>query len=128
MVFVDTNYFLRFLLADVDAQHLKTKELFKKGLTREVELITSVIVFFEIYWVLSSFYGKKKEALVVILEDLLKMSFIKWEERQRLVKSVEIFRESGIDLEDSYNLVFSKEKKIGEMASFDKKLMKMFSG
>ena len=111
MVFVDTNYFLRFLLADVDAQHLKTKELFKKGLTREVELITSVIVFFEIYWVLSSFYGKKKEALVVILEDLLKMSFIKWEERQRLVKSVEIFRESGIDLEDSYNLVFSKEKK-----------------
>ncbi len=127
-VFVDTNYFLRFLLTDINAQHLKAKKLFKKGLTGEVELITSEIVFFEIYWVLSFFYGKKKEALVVILEDLLKMSFIKWEARKRLTKSVEVFKELGIDLEDSYNLIFSKEKKIGEMASFDKKLMKVFSG
>jgi len=126
MVFVDTNYFLRFLLADIDAQHKKAKRLFKKGLAGEVKLTTSVIVFFEIYWVLSSFYGKNKKDVIKVLGNLLEMSFIKWEERQMLIKTVDVFKKSGIDLEDSYNLVFSKENKINEMASFDKKLMKEF--
>ncbi len=125
-VFVDTNYFLRFLLADIDMQHKKTKELFKKGLTGEVKLITSTIVFFEIYWVLSSFYDKNKKDVVGVLDSLLEMSFIKWEARRVLVKAVDVFKKSGIDLEDSYNLVTAKEKKVDEMASFDKKLMREF--
>jgi len=125
-VFLDTNYFLRFLLADVNAQHKKAKELFRKGSTGEVKLVTSIVVFFEIYWVLSSFYGKKKESVVEVLESLLEMSFIKWEARQLLVKTVDVFKSSGIELEDSYNLVFARENKISEMASFDKKLMREF--
>lgn len=126
MIFVDTNYFLRFLLADVDSQYTKAKELFKKGSTGGARLITSVVVFFEIYWVLTSFYGKNREVVVEILGDLLKMSFIKWEERERLEKSIEIYSKSNLDLEDSYNLCFAKEKKVQQMASFDKKLIKMF--
>jgi uncharacterized protein len=125
-VFVDTNYFLRFLLADVNAQHKKAKELFRKGSVGEVKLVTSVVVFFEIYWVLSSFYGKNKKDVTEVLENLLSMSFIRWEERRLLIKAVDVFKSSGIELEDSYNLVFVKENKITEIASFDKKMIKVF--
>lgn len=83
-------------------------------------------LFFEVYWVLSSFYDKKKKELVEVLENLLEMSFIKWEERRLLIKAVDVFKISGLDLEDSYNIVFSREKKVDEMASFDKKLVKKF--
>lgn len=56
MMFVDTNYFLRFLLEDNKAQAQKVKQLFETASRGEgEELTTSLVVFFEIYWVLTSF-------------------------------------------------------------------------
>lgn len=60
MIFVDTNYFLRFLLADQEEQHQTAKALFKKAAIGEVDLFTSLIVFFEVYWVLGEFLQERK--------------------------------------------------------------------
>jgi len=38
MTFVDTNYFLRFLLADVESQHQTAKELFRNAALGKVKL------------------------------------------------------------------------------------------
>ena len=56
MIFIDTNYFLRFLLKDNEKQFIEVKKLFEKAILGEIDLYTSLIVIFEIYWVLSSFY------------------------------------------------------------------------
>jgi len=43
-----------------------------------------------------------------------------------LAKSVEIMKKVNYDLEDAYNLAFARDKKAGSMASFDKKLQRVW--
>ena len=52
MIFIDTNYFLRFLLADISSQHNQAKTIFKQAASGKISLFTSAVVIFEIYWVL----------------------------------------------------------------------------
>ncbi|MFA5770598.1 MAG: PIN domain-containing protein, partial [Patescibacteria group bacterium] len=58
--FIDTNYFLRLLLRDDEKQFEEVYSVFQQAVNQKVKIYTSVIVFFEIYWVLSSFYKKNK--------------------------------------------------------------------
>lgn len=46
MIFVDTNYFLRFILKDNQVQYLKARQLFLDAAKGEIELISSTTVFF----------------------------------------------------------------------------------
>jgi predicted nucleic-acid-binding protein len=126
MIFVDTNYFLRFLLNDVNQQHRKAKELFTQAALGKVKLFTSMVVFFEIYWVLSSFYGKKKREIVKILKDVLKMEFINWENIGFLKKAIIIFSRQNVELEDAYNVVYAKKNGAKKVKSFDKKFQRVF--
>lgn len=126
MIFVDTNYFLRLLLKDVAKQHQEAKKLFQKGALGEIKLFTSTIVFFEIYWVLSSFYKQKKAKIIETLTDILKMSFIFLEKKELLQKALKIFAKTNLTLEDSYNLVYAKEIGAEDFKTFDKKLKNKF--
>lgn len=126
MIFVDTNYFLRFLIRDVEEQYQEVRKLFGKGISKETKLFTSVVVFFEIYWVLSSFYKEDKQELVEKLAKILEMKFIQLKERESLEKAIQLFKNKNLSLEDAFNLVFSKKNKALKFATFDKKLSKIF--
>lgn len=128
MIFVDTNYFLRYLFHDVSDQQEVVKQLFLKGVEGKVSLVTSTIVFFEIYWVLFSVYKKDKSELVKILLTILQLSFIQLAEREILQNSVLLFSKESLDLEDCYNMYFAKSQKISaeNFKTFDKKLQKVF--
>lgn len=127
MIFVDTNYFLRFLLKDNAGKQKKEAEnLFLSGAEGKVKLVTSIIVFFEIYWVLYSFYKKNKQELINILEKILKMEFIVLQERDLLKQMLRVFKKTNIDLEDAFNLVYARKIGVGEFKTFDKKLSKEF--
>lgn len=128
MIFVDTNYFLRLLLRDVEKQHQKAKRLFQEAAVGKIKLFTSVIVFFEIYWVLASFYRKRKSKIAQVLRDLLKMDFVKLEEKSLLEKAVKTFNQTNLDLEDSFNLVYAHRMKAKDFKSFDKRLRDKFKG
>jgi len=124
MVFVDTNYFIRFLIRDIESQYTSAKKLFEKGLKEEVELLSSIIVFFEIFWVFSSFYRKNKNDVIEILKKVLSLSFINFENREILEKSLIMYEKTTLELEDCYNIVLSKTKKCKKFATFDKKIKK----
>lgn len=126
MIFVDTNYFLRFLLRDVRNQHEEAKELFLNAADGKLKLTTSTIVFFEVYWVLNSYYEKSKLELLEILNKLLKLQFILLNEREILEESLKIFKKSNLSIEDCYNLSFAKSNNIKIFKTFDKKLLKEF--
>ena len=124
MIFVDTNYFLAWLLEERDEQHRQAKDLFQAAAAGKKKLVSSVIVFFEVYWVLKSFYSKNKQEVMPVLNNLLKLSFIKWESRDLLVEAMVTFDKTSLDLEDSYNLAFIRKKKIKAVKTFDKQLLK----
>jgi len=127
MIFVDTNYFLRFLLRDIEKQYLEVKKLMIEAARGQVRLFTSIIVFFELYWVLSSYYSKNKSQLTLTLRDFLDLEFIKLEERAIIREAIVIFESTPLSLEDAYNFVFAKEQGGKEFKTFDKKLAKFFS-
>ncbi len=125
MIFVDTNYFVRFLLHDNNQQYLTAKILFTEAAQRKIQLTTSLVVFFEVVWVLRSSYEKDKQALVDSLYKVLKLDF-ELEERNAVIESLNIFQEVNLSLEDCYNIVFSRRVGIKEFRTFDIKLGKEF--
>lgn len=126
MTFVDTNYFLRFLLKDVEKHYLEAKKLMFEALETKVKLFTSTIVFFELYWVLSSYYDMNKIKLLKILNQILDLEFIQLDERTLLRNSLELFTETNLSLEDCFNLNFARAKNAKDFKTFDIKLHKVF--
>lgn len=127
MTFIDTNYLLRFLLKDIRSQYQEAKQLLLKGAQGEEKLVTSTVVFFELYWVLSSYYKKNKSDLVVLFKKVLDLDFVVLKERSILIDTVEHFSNTNFDLEDCYNLSFAKTHKIKEFKTFDEKLTKLWN-
>lgn len=126
MIFVDTNYFIRFILKDEDSQYQIARTLFSSGAKEKTLLFTSTVVIFEIYWVLGHFYELPKRELVEVLAKIVAMPFLHLEERDYLSESIKIYSDTGLDLEDSYNLVYAKDHEAKKIATFDKKLQKHF--
>lgn len=122
MIFVDTNYFLRFLLKDISLQHIQAKELFIKASEGKVKLFTSTIVIFEIYWVFTSFYGKAKKEVVKILSDVLSMKFIEISDRGTIEDALVLFKDSNLEFEDCFNIAFARRHKMSDFATFDRKV------
>ena len=119
MTFVDTNYFLRFLLQDIEDQHREAKNLFLLAVESGEKLLSSTVVFFEVFWVLRSTYGKDKQILKLNVE---------FSEHRILVESVKIFKKVNLSLEDCYNLVFARSRQVKSFKTFDKNLLKIFEG
>lgn len=125
MIFVDTNYFLRFLLRDIESQYKEAKKLFLRAGREDEELYSSVVVFFEVFWVLRSTYKKDKQALIDKLGKLLRLN-VEFDDHLLLVESVNLFKELNLSLEDCYNLCLAKEKGVENFKTFDIKLGKEF--
>lgn len=126
MVFVDTNYFLRFFLKDIKEQAEKAAELFERGAFGKIQLFTSTIVFFEVYWVLSSSYAKKKSQVIPLLINILSMDYIQFENGSLLAETLHIFEKNTLSLVDSFNLVYAQANNASSFATFDKKLISKF--
>lgn len=126
MIFVDTNYFARFLLKDVPGQYLQAEKLFKDGAQGKIKLITSVVVLFEIYWLFKSFYRKTKSEIIKILQNVLNMNFIRFERHQEFKKALELFTTTRLELEDCYYIIFAKSEGVKDFKTFDKKLAREF--
>ena len=127
MIFVDTNYFLRFLIKDNKEQFQSAQKLFLDGVNGNLSLTTTSVVMLEIYYVLKTYYQKSKTEICEILHNVLKMTFIKIDERNILIQAVKFFNENNLSLEDCYNLFWARENKLEHFKTFDTKLAKIFN-
>lgn len=127
MIFIDTNYFLRFLLADIPIQHQKAKLTLREAASGKILLFTSAVVIFETHWVLLSAYNKNKEQVVTALDNILRMTFINFEHYSLLKQAVSIYGESTLGFVDVFNLLYSKSKGAKDFKTFDLKLSKKFT-
>ena len=84
------------------------------------------MVFFEIHWVLKSYYQKDKTALVENMFKLLKLPIL-FDDRHLLFESVQLYQSSSLTLEDCYNLSFAKEQNVKIFKTFDQKLAKLYT-
>lgn len=124
-MFIDTNYFLRYLLHDIREQNVIVEKLFLEAYEKGDFVITSTIVFFELNWVLGSYYKKTKSEIISLLKQILQLSFIRLTEREVLIKALNLYvNTTSLDLEDCYNIFYAKAEGVEKFKTFDRKLEK----
>lgn len=122
--FVDTNIFLRFLLADQKRQYLlakKTLQLAEKG---KIILWTTDIVILEIIWTLKSFYELSSEEIKNKISSLMAMKNISVKNKDLLLQALDYFVEKKVDFADAYNFILAQKEKV-KIISFDKDFDKL---
>lgn len=126
MTFVDTNYFLRIVQNDHREHSKIARDFFVENAENNKKCCSSLIVFFETYWLLNKHFHKTQSILQNTLKDILSMEFIGWENEEILKQAVYSMDKFNYDLEDSYNFYFAKSKKATQFATFDTKLQKLW--
>lgn len=121
---LDTNYILRFLLADIPFQFQKAKELFKKIEDNKAIGLVSILVINELIWILEHFYKQKRKNYLQQILKLISLKNIKIIEIKKmdLIFILEKMDRLNLDFTDLY-LLFWKEKLNHQLASFDKKII-----
>ena len=98
--YLDTNIFLRFLVADDERAYASCAELFRLIEERKIKGITSSLVFAEIVWVLGSFYKfprvKISEALAIFGR-----SGISFDNRSDILTATELYASHPIKFVDA---------------------------
>lgn len=125
MDLVDTNIFLRFLLADNPSQSLRCKKLFESAQKGKVELMTSEIVIAEIAWVLHSFYEESRENVAEKLRKILLFKGLFVPNRGVLLLATQKFESQNVDFIDAYNYALAVKKRIGKIYSYDRDFDKL---
>ena len=119
-IFVDTNIFLRFLLADHPKQSPACRKLFEKAKRNKITLITIPIVIAEIAWVLHSFYKETRKEVARKLKIILLFKGLEVADRDGLIVAVEMFENKNIDFIDAYIASWLKQQKVKKIYSYDK--------
>lgn len=120
MIFLDTNYLIRFLTKDIKTQSEKAKKLIEKS----KELYIPIIVLAETIYILEKHYKADKNEVVEIISAFIKQpnifvaSFI--------TPALEIYASENISFYDCILVSEALEKK-STLKSFDEKLIKIFS-
>ncbi len=126
MIFIDTNYFLRFLINDGTNQFKEVKNLISRASEGEIVVTTDLIVIFEIYWVLGKIYKFSNLQVKKALLSVCNFNFLILPEKQVILDAIHNLEQFNYDLEDAYHFFNCKANKINSIATFDKKLKKKF--
>lgn len=127
-IFVDTNVFLRFFVADMEDLYEKVRDLFEKAEKGEIKLVTSEMVIAEIIWVLESYYGFLKEEIREVVKSLLHTKGLKVMNSNLIEEAIERYKDNNVEFIDAYNGSLAKKRSYKRIATFDKKYFKKLEG
>lgn len=116
---VDTNFILRYLLADNKEQFKKAKIIFDKAKEGNTRIILEQSVFVEVIFVLFSFYKVPKDKIIDTMNSFISYKGIDTE-KELLQNALEIYQNSNMHIVDS--IVAAKCLYNTSLLTFDKKL------
>jgi len=99
-IFVDTNIWLRFLVADDKEKFEECKKLLILNESGKFKIYTSTIVLLEIAYTLSSFYQIGKSEIISDLKNILLARNLTLIENTNFPKTLEIFKKFNIKIAD----------------------------
>lgn len=121
---LDTNYLLRFLLADNPVQYKTSVKYFELAKNGEISITIPLIVFIETNYVLVRLYRLEKAELVNKLLQIVHTPYVEVENKEILVTAFSMYKTISLSLTDILIYVQSiRENK--KLLTFDKKLLKL---
>ena len=122
-VFFDTNFLLRFYLADIPSQALKAKRMVEAAIEGSLLLVTDLIVIGEMVWVMDSYYHLEKEEIFEKITNLYETPGINILNGEILPMALSFYVERNIDFTDAIIGARALKQNVEYLASFDKKHM-----
>jgi predicted nucleic acid-binding protein len=116
--FVDSNVFLRFFIKDDPTHSAAAKALFQKAKDGEITLFAGPPVFFEVAWVLKSFYKVPEPEILNILESMLAIPDFKVFDADYVAAAIDLARKNNAGFADSYIAAVAQDKNLG-IATFN---------
>ena len=117
---VDTNFILRYLLADNKEQYKKTKTIFDKARDGRVQIKLEQSVFVEVILVLSSFYKTPQDKIIETMQSFLSHKGIE-AEKELFHNALEVYQKHNIHIVDS--IIAAKTiQENSHILTFDRKL------
>ena len=124
MNLIDTNVILRYLIGE-EASTPGVFELFDRLIRNKEKVECPVIVFFQIIFVLKSFYKIKISKIRNIMQDLLNIPGFYVPQKPVLASTLDIWEKHCGDIVDAYIVALSTSERGRKIYSMDKGLDKM---
>jgi predicted nucleic-acid-binding protein len=122
MAFIDANYVLRYLLKDNPKQFLIVKEVIENQ-----DISLTDFIFAEAVYVLEKVYSVPRNDIKDALGGLMEYKNLVMENKNVILKSLQIYSESKIDFADALLIAYHKESSNIVLHTFDKKILKIIS-
>ncbi len=121
---IDTNFILRYLLADNKDQYKITSEFFKEVKAGRAKAIIKELVIAEVVFVLSSNYKVPRDRIAQSLCQLLPYKGITMEDKEAVIKALTIYANTNLHIVDAILASHAQLSKT-KLLTFDKKLKKL---
>jgi len=122
-IFLDTNVWLRFFLADEPQQHKDCLELFSQIENGKYRPYISTIVLLEINYILTSTLKIKKAEAFKIFEAIFKIRNLVIMEKTNFPKAFKLYQKTGIKLADC--LIASQNPPKAILCTYDQDFLKI---
>jgi predicted nucleic-acid-binding protein len=122
---IDTNVFLRFLVADRDDPPKGLLEFFSKLQKGEIELICLDLVFFQAIFVLKSFYHVERGEIINRMLELLSFDGLFMKDKRVIERTLEMWKDFSGDIVDCYIAATMEKSGEKEILSYDKKIERL---
>lgn len=119
MPFIDTNIFIRHLMADDPVQSPACLALFQAIEREELTVWTSHLVVAEIVFVLSRVYRLERVAIRDVILPILTLPNIKIDQKQMFVRVFDLYTTLPIDYVDAYHAALLLNRDAVSLYSFD---------
>jgi predicted nucleic-acid-binding protein len=118
---LDTNALVRFLVRDDEDQAQAVRRIILDAEKKNDILFIPLAVMLETMWVLSSAYAYSREQIVQTLENLLLVSVLDVEEREKIRELCSIASKTDADLADLLIGLTSRDHGCETTLTFDKR-------
>lgn len=116
--FVDTNYFLRFILNDIPEKKEKAAQIFQKARTGEIRIIVIPEIIFEIEYILRKQKKVPKADIITHLFSIVNASCFEVRNRDQMARAISLYEKINVDLVDLFLWCVAREE-FCEVLSFD---------
>ncbi len=125
MRYIDTNVFLRFLTENKD----KLPEellMFFDNLQKGKERVKCLdMVFFQVIFVLKSFYRVEKEKIVEVMKNILSLEGLYMQNKRVIERTLELWEKHPDDIIDCYIVANMESDGETELYTFDRRIKRL---
>lgn len=120
MFIIDTNYFVRAIVADDLVMTSEARNIFRKIANQEIVVKCNISVIFEVIYVLVKIYKYSKETACSELFPILNLHNLVIENKITALQTLKLFSEANLDIVDCYLITQCINENL-ELLTFDKK-------